>query len=145
MKSTFLLVLLLTAFVCQAQTKIIAHKSHSGSKHSFTKAYQQNLFNINSSNFGLPSKENIVVLDTVIALNESTTILKIRESIIKYHEGTNYKTLTKAHFKFRTDTLVNDKIFRKNNTLDFIKSSERYPIIFHNLIEEVIFIGFKKY
>lgn len=128
-----------------AQTKIVAHKSHSGSKNTFLKAYKNNLFDNKQSNFGLPGNTNIVVLDSVIALNNSVTILKMRESIVCYPFGTSYKDLKKSDFKTKTITLKNDKIFNRKNSVKFIKSSnEMKSIKFNNSIEEVVFVGFKK-
>ena len=63
MKVNILVILLLSTIWCQAQTKPIAHKSHSGSVSSFAKAYQNNLFDINRSNFGGPGTMPITVLD----------------------------------------------------------------------------------
>lgn len=134
--------LTLTSF---AQTKIIAHKSHSGSKKTFLKAYRNNLFDTNRSNFGLPGNTNLVVLDSVIAVNDSVTILKMRESIVCYRFGTSYKDLKKSDFKPKTIKLKNDKIFNRKNSLSFIKSSNNMiGIKFNNPIEEVVFVGFKK-
>jgi hypothetical protein len=144
MKTKILLVLLFTTAMCQAQTKVIAHKSHSGSNRSFTKAYQKNLFDINRSNFGLPDNMNIVVLDTVIALNDSVTILKMRKSNVCYPYGTSYKDLKESDFKFKTDTLIKHNVFNRKNTVAFIKSSGSYPIGFVNKIDNVVFVGFKK-
>lgn len=146
MKTNFLIILLLSQLLSYGQTKVIAHKSHSGSHSSFAKAYRNNLFDINNSNFGLPDHKVIVVLDTVIALNESVTVLKIRESTIHHLVGTDYKRLKKSDFKFKTDTLIKNSLFNKKNTIQYIKSADRSKrtIRFDNPIDEVVFIGFKK-
>jgi len=73
-----LVLFLLSMSFSFAQTKVISHKSHSGSKKTFRIAYEKSLFNLNQSNFGLPGNRNIVLLDTVIAVNDSVTILKMR-------------------------------------------------------------------
>jgi hypothetical protein len=143
MKSLFLFVLLLTAFLCQSQTKVIAHKSHSGSKKSFVKAYQNNLFDIKRSNFGLPNNRNIVVLDKVVALNDSLTVLFMRESDVCYSFETSYTDLKKSDFKSKTDTLKNHKIYKKSNSATFIKSSGVRPVRFDNPIDDVRFVGFR--
>ena len=142
--NTFILVLLLSA-LSHAQTKVIAHKSHSGSKATFKKAYQRNLFDLNQSNFGLPDNKNIYILDKVVALNDSITLLQIRESVVCYPFNMNYKKLKKSDFKTRTDTLKNHKIFNKKNTISFIKSAKRpYRVWFSNPIDSVAFVGFRK-
>ncbi|TPG45310.1 hypothetical protein [Flavobacterium pectinovorum] len=143
MKLKILLVLLFFTLLAQAQTKVIAHKSHSGSKNSFAKAYKNNLFDISHSNFGLP-EHKIIILDTVIAVHNSLTILKIRESIHTYTSGVNYKNLKKSDFKFKT-TMISDSLFNEKNTVRYIKSAPpyRYPLYFLNSIDSVVFIGFK--
>lgn len=142
MKLTILLILFFTTAVCHAQTKVIAHKSHSGTSKTFMKAYKENLFDINCSNFGLPGKANIYVLDTVVALNDSVTILKMRESNVCYPFGTKYTDLKDSDFEAKSDTLINDDVFVRRNTVTFIKSHGTYSIWFSNPIEQVVFIGF---
>ena len=128
-----------------AQTKVIAHKSHSGTNRTFTKAYKKQLFDQNQSNFGLPGNENIIVLDTIIAVNDSIITLKIRESIVCYRYGTTYKDLKKADFNSKTITLKNHKIINKKSTITFLKSNKSiYPLRFNNSLDGVVFVGFKK-
>lgn len=140
-----LLLFLLTSVICQAQTKVIAHKSHSGSKKTFTKAYKHNLFDIKRSNFGLPGNRNIVILDKVVAINDSVTILQMRESVVCFPFHTKYKDLKESDFKIKIDTLKNHKIFNKNNSEASIKSIKNYfPLQFNNPIDSVKFVGFRK-
>ena len=143
MKIKILLFLVFIAASSQAQTKVIAHKSHSGSNRSFSKAYKNNLFDIGRSNFGLP-EHKIIILDTVIAVHNSLTILKMRESIYTYTQGVNYKEIKKSDFKFKT-TMISDNLFNEKNSVRYIKSAppHRYPIHFINPIDSVVFIGFK--
>ena len=136
--------LLFVFYGSYAQTKVIAHKSHSGSHKSFAKAYHNNLFDIKRSNFGLPGNRNIVVLDKVKALNDSLTVLYFRESIVCYQYGTSYSKLKKSDFKSKTDTVKNHKIYKKSNTATFIKSKGNRPIRFDNPIDSVQFFGFMK-
>ncbi|MCV2485139.1 hypothetical protein OD917_09410 [Flavobacterium sp. SH_e] len=146
MKTTILSIFLFICAITQAQTKVISHKSHSGSSSSFAKAYQNNLFDIGHSNFGTPPESRkIIVLDTVIALNNSLTILKFRESIKSYPNGVNYKHLKKSDFRFKTK-MIKDSLFNGKNSVTVIKLAPeyRYPMYFANPIEGVIFIGFKK-
>jgi hypothetical protein len=145
MKISILLLIILTTFLSQAQTKVIAHKSHSGSRNSFMKAYQKNLFDINRSNFGLPGNKTIVVLDKVVALNDSITVLKMRESVVCYPFQMSYKKLKDSDFKPKVDTLKNHKIFNRKNSVAAIKAFKNYyPVQFNNSIDSVSFIGFRK-
>lgn len=138
-----LLSFFITAF-CHAQTKVIAHKSHSGSNRSFSKAYQQGSSDLNRSNFGLPGNKNIFVLDTVVAVNDSVTILKMRESSVCFPYKTAYTELKDSDFKSKTVRLVNDPVFTRKNTVTFIKSAKYYEVDFSNPMNAVVFIGFKK-
>lgn len=141
MRKTILINLFFITTICFAQTKVIAHKSHSGSKNSFAKAYQNNLFDIKDSNFGLP-EHKIQRLDTIIAINDSTTVLKYRVSKTEYHIGTKFENIDDSDIIKKTQTLKNDRLINKKNTIKYIKS---HASIFYNTpIDEVVFIGFKK-
>ena len=63
--------LFLLIFTCQiesfAQTKIIAHKSHGGMTHNFKVAMQNDIFDLNDSNFGEPA--NPIILYTIDTIN----------------------------------------------------------------------------
>jgi hypothetical protein len=143
MKFKLILILFLAAFGSYAQTKLIAHKSHSGSTKHFAKAYQKGLFDLPQSNFGLPGKSNIIVLDSVIAINDSVTLLKKRVSTVCYEYGISYQQLTAPDFKAEVDTLINHPVFYKRNSLVVVKGARNaWPILFNNPIDEVIFIGF---
>ncbi len=146
MKVNILLILLLGAIWCQAQTKPIAHKSHSGSASSFAKAYQNNLFDLNRSNFGLPGARPIIVLDSIIAVNDTLTILKLRKTNSCHQYGTSYKDVKDSQFTSRTDTIVNHEFLIKKYSEAFIRGYRKhhFPIGFQNPLEEVEFIGFKE-
>lgn len=141
MKLKILLTLLFFTLLSQAQTKIIAHKSHSGSKSSFAKAYQNNLFDINHSNFGL-YETNIIRLDTIIAVNKSLTIIKYRRSKDKFVQGKQFIDLKNIDFIYLTNTLINDPLLNKKNTVKFIRKSRK--MFYDTPLDEVKFIGFKK-
>ncbi len=142
-----LFALLFVTTVGFAQTKLISHKSHSGSSQNFSKAYKNNLFNLKDSNFGHPGNANILVVDTIIAINEAVTVVKYRESNICYRFGTDYTSLNKSDFKHKTDTLKNDSVYFKGNSEKQIKASN-WSLIgnnwYNNPIDRVVFIGFKE-
>jgi hypothetical protein len=149
MKINLLLLILLAAITSQAQTKVIAHKSHSGSAKTFNKAYNKNLFGARNGSFGLPNTRSIIVLDSVIAINDSITILKIRESKVCVPFGTDYKKMIDSEFARDSISLLNDAVFRKKNTVAYIKNkvynAYNLPIYFANsALENVVFIGFKE-
>ncbi|MCF8275210.1 MAG: hypothetical protein K9J17_00630 [Flavobacteriales bacterium] len=144
-----ILILVIICTLSHAQTKVIAHKSHSGSNHSFAKAYHHNLFEINDSNFGLgPMPYRITLLDTVVAVNDTTTLLRFRASMDYFtkEKEPDYTDLVELEFESMIDTIVNDTVFTRKKPLSIIKAIDqhRYPILFRNPIEEVVFIGFKE-
>ncbi len=142
MKEKILFVLFFVAICCSAQTKIIAHKSHSGSKGSFIKFYKKN--NTANSSFGLPGRAYIIVLDTVIAVNNSVTLLKKRQSIVCYQNSPSYKKMKKSDFRSVVDTLVNHEYLNRKNKLAFIKKYLKENTDYSNSVESVVFLGFEK-
>ncbi len=80
MKTIFILCICLTASISQAQTAIIAHKSHSGAAESF--------FTDPSTNFGDPGPQLI----QIVRLNDSTYVHVMAEfSGFIYHDTMRYK------------------------------------------------------
>jgi hypothetical protein len=146
-KSKILFVLLFTSIIGLAQTKVIAYKSHSGSKSTFAKAYKKNSYELKDANFGeIGSKKKIIILDTIVAVSKNITILKMRTTRVCYKYNTSYKDLKKTDFKQFTDTLYNHKVFNKKNKIDYIKKNgnQSYITDFSNLVKDAVFIGFNK-
>jgi len=83
-------------------------------------------------------------LDTVVAVNDSVTILKMRESSVCFPYRTTYTELKASDFKPKIVRLVNDPVFTRKKTIADIKSARYYDIDFSNTIDKVVFIGFKK-
>lgn len=146
MKKYIFIPFLFFGLLAQSQTKIIAHKSHSGSVNSFSKAYKNNLFDIKRSNFGLPGNMNLMVLDSVIAVNDSLTVFKSRISKVCYPYHVEYKDLKPSEFRSKTDTIINHRYLNAKNTEKQIRSKGNigYPVLFSNPLEEVEFVGFKE-
>ncbi|MES2485174.1 MAG: hypothetical protein V4581_04395 [Bacteroidota bacterium] len=70
---TFLFTLLsVSAF---SQTRLISHKSHSGSMATFNTALENSLFDIAASNFGAPGSEMRFVVDSVILLPDNRAVI----------------------------------------------------------------------
>jgi hypothetical protein len=144
--SKILIALLFTSIIGLAQTKVIAYKSHSGSKSNFAKAYKKNSSALKDANFGIPGNRNLIVLDTVVAVNKNITVLKMRITSVCYQYGTSYKDLKKTDFKTITDTLYNHEVFNKKNKIEYIKQkgNSSYKTRFSNLVESAVFVGFNK-
>jgi hypothetical protein len=113
MKKIIIFVVLISILNSQAQTKLIAHKSHSGTNKTFVKSYQKNLFDSKYSNLGMPGNRNLIILEKVIVKNDSIVILETKESIVCYQYGMGYKELKKSDFKSKEIKLINHKIINK--------------------------------
>src|SRR5207253_4400182 len=91
----FFLTVSLVTLTAHAQTKKIAYESHSGNMEYFTSTLQDELFDNADSDFGLPSSKSKYKIDSVIYLNDTTTIL-----VYKSYVGP-YGTKTDKDFTFQ--------------------------------------------
>ena len=146
MKAIVLFIALITSSLSFAQTKAIAHKSHSGSRSSFTKAYKKSLFKMNRSSFGLPSRSPILLLDSVIAINDSMTIFSYRVTKMCFDFSVVYDSLDSSVFTRERMIIKNHSVIYKKNSLEVIKALEqyKYPLSFLNPLSVVIFQGFEE-
>jgi len=129
-----------------SQTKLISHKSHSGSDSNFRIALEKNLFDIGDSNLGdVPYREvKNAQLDTVIYISKGKSVMKTSEYCKienKYNRINEDKSLGNF-WKKGTDTLLNHPLFSKKHSLDSIKNVLKQQFHFKNDIDKVIFIGF---
>lgn len=126
-----------------AQTKLIAHKSHSGSAASFKVALEGNLFDIAASNFGGPSLEFeremwiMENIDSIIYVNDSC-VVKVATNYLM----TNYPDTTLTQVMER-DTVFNKPEFSKRLGLDSIKSNLRNDMYLRDRVDSIKFIGFE--
>lgn len=140
MRPLFISLLCTVTAVSFAQTKKIAFKSHSGSDKNFSIALENNLFNMDESNFGLPSPKVVFTktLDSVICLADNITVLVI----------TNYSTETfplkgkpvKAGSAY--DTVYNHPLFSQKHSLDSIRRVLKIQNEYQNLVQKIVFVGF---
>lgn len=123
-----------------AQTKLIFHKSHSGSVESFKLALENNSFGLESSNFGAAPRPVIknATLDSVIYISESLSVMVTSEYCRFREDG--YKE--EKYWKAGRDTVSNHPLFTKKHSLDSIKNILKTRYYFKNDIDEVKFIGF---
>lgn len=108
-----------------SQTKMIAFKSHSGSDENFSVALEQNLFDMEDGNFGLPPNS---YLDSVILLKDSVAVLVKKES--------------KRSAYSERDTIKGHPLLAKSVSKDSLKKSLRQLTWFNNPVESVNFEGF---
>ena len=90
----FTVLLALLSLPAMAQTKLISHKSHSGSMATFTTAFNNNLFDIGESDFGAAPYRQVKAaqLDSVIFINPATAIMVKLKFVLHF-----ISTLPDAH------------------------------------------------
>lgn len=148
MKNTLILFLSLTYITSQAQTKLIAHKSHSGSNADFSTAFANDLFDMDEDNLGMaPERYEIKKkhmhpqLDSVIFVSENKAIVVT----------SNYCTMQNIYSKEETKKEVwtpgkeianNHPLFSKQHSLDSIKKVLKDSYGFENPIDDVVFVGY---
>lgn len=126
MRSLFLSLLSLLCMTGFSQTKKIAFKSHSGSAENFSIALENDLFDMDNSNFGNPPDR---YLDSVILIEDSVAVLVSRQEPFE-------------NAKARRDTLRSQPLFMKGNKVDSIRKRVRSITWFNNHVDSIKFIGF---
>lgn len=143
-----ILVTLLLAFsgISFGQTKLIFHKSHSGSSSSFVKS-----INGNYSNFGrAPIREvKNAMLDSVIYLTDTSAIMVTSEYCVRNGdyspvemEGTTKTRNQGKLWHAGRDTVYNHTLFSRKHSLDSIKMVVATEYYFKNNIDNVRFVGY---
>lgn len=136
---SFLFLILFTGLV-SAQTKLIFHKSHSGSNANFALAIHENLFNIHESNLGhAPTRmvEN-AALDSVIFVSDREVILVTKVHFIDMFRETFDSTIWTPG----REIVIDHPLFSKKHALDSIKQVLKTTYNFQNDIDSTVFIGY---
>ena len=121
-----------------AQTKEIAFKSHSGNMANFTIALNNELFDSEESNFGLPEVKKTYRLDSVIFLSDSVSVLVKRE----YSQPNIGPMNTSKPGEVKRDTVFKDPLFARKHSLDSIKNVLKAGGQYVNPVNKMVFIGF---
>jgi len=120
-----------------SQTKLIAHKRHSGT--NFHYALSNNTSDIKDSNFGEAPVRIVqnAQLDSLIFIDDVKAIMvtsgycremRVRDSVSVWKPG--------------RDTVYNHVLFSKKHKLDSIKQVLKTQYHFKNDIDKVVFIGY---
>lgn len=132
MKSLLILLLGIACGVAaSAQTRMIAHKSHSGSMENYKAGQEAGWSDVENSNFGLYT---IDFLDTVIRVNDTSTVL-VRSS----HLG----SWKRAPISQCRDTVYNHPQYT-GKSVEKMKSGMKKNPAYDNHVDSVKFIGFEK-
>ncbi|WP_196887294.1 hypothetical protein [Aureivirga sp. CE67] len=134
-----LLVLCFNNQIIHSQTKLIAHKSHSGKASNFHKAMTNSTFDLTSSNFGAAPTPLVkyAKLDTLQYVSD--TIVIMTTSNYCKNKITNSTNLWNSG----RDTLYNHPLFSKKNALDSIKQEIKKNYFFRNPVDSIVFIGYE--
>lgn len=144
MKTSKLIIVALSFFYfnCFSQTKMISHKSHSGSHTTFSHALKNNLFNIRESNFGMAPERFVrnSNLDTVKLLSPHVAVMITSETCLRddYNSRPTYQDLWSAG----VDTVYYHDVFNSKNSIAQIKSKLKNNYFFNNSVDSIVFIGF---
>ena len=145
MKNYIPFVLLLISNIGVSQTKLIAHKSHSGNDATFALAIENNLFDISESDFGEDRSmrlENRSNLDSVIYVSNDKIIMVTSDSRTCSAERRPINRLHLGIWENGRQTIANHNLFKRNHALDSIKNVLRTEYSFENSIDKVVFIGY---
>ena len=110
MKNIFPLITLFCATAGFSQTRLISHKSHSGSMATFSTALENSLFDIAESNFGLPPTR--FSIDSVVLLEDNRAVI--------ISSGKRFGQTDVITFKPVRDTVYNHPLLSKKHSKDSI-------------------------
>jgi hypothetical protein len=125
------------------QTKMISHKSHSGSNTTFSNSIKMNLFNIGESNFGMAPERFVrnSNLDTLKLLSPHVAVMITSETCFREDYSRNKSSM--ELWSAGSDTVFDHPVFNSKNSLDQIKTKLKNEYYFSNSIDNVVFIGFE--
>ncbi|MCZ4408391.1 hypothetical protein O3Q51_06200 [Cryomorphaceae bacterium 1068] len=125
-----------------SQTKLIAHKSHSGTAENFQLALNSDDFNPIESNFGEAPDRYVInaQLDSVIYVDEHRVILVT--SYFNEEIKTKKSKKDKSSWKPDREYVYNHPLFSRQHSLDSIKMVVKRDYHFKNDIDKVVFVGY---
>lgn len=138
MKKVILIFVSIITTAAFAQTKEIAYKSHSGNMEHFNIALQNDLFGNEASNFGIPSPKETYLLDSVIYISESATVLVRRMYVQQFNEPKDSARLIAVY----KDTINNSALLGRKHSLDSIRSILKIKNQYGTPAKNIIFVGY---
>jgi hypothetical protein len=163
MKHTILILLIISLIdTCAAQTKLIAHKSHSGNSLSFRELLKSNNPALKTSNFGdIPQPEiKTARLDSLIFVNDTCQIMVTTEVCTDRfggeaitqewnHQKNGWqkaievsKDKKSSVWKSGRDTVYHHALFSQNESLDYVRTTLKSRYHFVNKAECAVFVGY---
>ena len=138
------LLLILTGFVlsllpadARSQTKLIFHKSHSGSGESFRLAYGNADFDLENSNLGMAPERTVrtAALDSLILISDTMAVM-VTSAVCR-----RPRQQTESKWRAGKDTVYHHPLFSKKNSTAFIKSYLHEFYHFQNHVDSIIIIN----
>ena len=143
MKKIAFILILTIGFIGHSQTKLIAHKSHSGSDKTFALAVNSSLFDSVDSNLGAPpiQTKDYVTLDSIVYVAKNKVVLIKSEYTQRYRYQ---KKCSKDELvKISRDTMTIKPKSNKNGlTANEVKEKILTLESYNNKPEEIIYSGF---
>ena len=133
----------LNSTVSHSQTRLISHKSHSGSNRTFARALKNTKSAIILSNFGVAPQRFVrnSNLDSVILLSKNRAIMVTSETC-NWEEYDRGDKSEKQLWSAGRDTVYDHPVFTSTNSLSVIKQTLQDEYYFSNPIDSIVFIGF---
>lgn len=130
---------MLLSTLSYGQTKLIAHKSHSGSHTLFRHVLANHLFGVDNSNFGMAPEPTVTLsnLDSVIFVSDTVAVMV---TSLTCHVSRRFPTGTR--WTPGRDTVRKHPLFSMQHGLDSIRKSLKRDYFFDNPIDSVKFIGY---
>lgn len=148
MKTILLFVLVALSSLLQAQTKVIAFKSHSLHMEHFLTALEDPTHNLSAHNLGAAPQPFIktAVLDSVIFINDSAAIMVTSEYCQKNPWYSSRPALDvpsgKTLWTSGSDTVYHHPLFTQQHALDSIKTELKHHYYFRESIDSTVFVGY---
>lgn len=140
-KTLSIIVLLAVSATLPAQTKLIAHKSHSGSTAHFAMITANSLFDPEDSNFGQGPEPFVKTaqLDSVIFISDSVVVM-VTSAYCQFRHDKS------AGMKWQPgrDTVLHHPLFSAHFSLSEIKRRMKRDYYFRNPVDSVRFIGYDR-
>lgn len=138
-------IFILSLFLCNAiigysQTKLVAHKSHSGTMSNFHIAMDMHTVKMASSNFGLDPTMYLInkQLDTLKYISNNQVIFITSQE----HIPNSMNDTAQRFYRTTINHIHPNSTISRNNPLDSIKKNLKEEYHFKNSMDEVVFIGY---
>lgn len=136
-----LLVLVLSFTTLFAQTKIISHKSHSGTDEEFRTSYAEDAEELDGAGMGMAPDPIVqsAKLDSVIFISDSVAVMVTSQYCSRSRHQSNYMG---TRWSAGKDTVYYHPLFSRQHSLDSIKAIIQLHYNFKNPVDSVRFIGY---